>query len=318
MVNQEQMAGIGSYLIFGEETTYATAASAIASTFGIVHSQKITMKNNLKKISGFKDTSTTGRETVKVIAGAFEGSGTVEFTPLLWNWLKYVLGAVSGSGTVAAPYVYVAAALPTSLTISHCIDNVTTDREELLLGCMVTSVTIKAAMGEQVTVSMDYGFADIDKDATLTSNVAYPAYEPFSFAGATLEIPNATPVSNIIDSIEITITTGTEIKTGLGSRVGRKANPKELDYSVKFTVKYVDETLIEKFLGGSAGPSTSTPAADATLAVRFENSATHYVDFIFSSGYVDEYGEEAVHLAMIGEDLTFVTKSLTVNEVKTT
>lgn len=316
MANNELIAGVNSYLIYGEETTYGTAATLNKSFAGLITSFSPSSKNNLSKLRGFQDGTNNGRDVSHVLAQKFESSLSLEITPLSWAWLEYVLGSVSGAGTVASPFVYVGANTPTSISIGNEYNNVTTDRETTYLGCVINSVTIKAAVGEVATVSMEILAADLDKDSTLTANVTLPSLNPFSFSGATLEIPNASAVANIIDSVEITITNNVEIKYGLGSRVGQKPNFKERDYSVKFTVKYLDESLVEKFLGASSGPlATGTPAADATLAVRFENAANHYVDFIFASGYIEDFAEGNSLNEMITEDITYVAKSLTVNEV---
>jgi len=314
MANNELIAGVNSYLNYGVESTYGTAATLNKNFGGLITSFSPSMKNNLSKLRGFQDGSNNGRDVSHVLAQKFEASLSLEMTPLNWYWLEYVLGGVSGAGSVASPFLYVGANTPSSLSIGHALNNVTTDREETYLGCVINSVTIKAAVGEPVTISMEILTGDIDKDAALTAAVALPTLNPFTFAGATIEIPNASTISNIIDSVEITITNNVEIKYGLGARIGKRPNFKERDYAVKFTVKYLDETLIEKFLGASGGPATGTPAADATLAVRFDNSATHFVDFVFSSGYIEDFSEGNGLNEMITEDITYVAKSLSVTE----
>lgn len=314
MVNNELIAGVNSYLNYGVESTYGTAATLNKNFGGLITSFSPSMKNNLSKLRGFQDGSNNGRDVSHVLAQKFEASLSLEMTPLNWYWLEYVLGSVSGAGSVASPFVYAGANTPSSLSIGHALNNVTTDREETYLGCVINSVTIKAAVGEPVTISMEILSGDIDKDASLTSAVALPALTPFTFSGATIEIPNASAISNIIDSVEITITNNVEIKYGLGARIGKRPNFKERDYAVKFTVKYLDEALIEKFLGASAGPIATTPAADATLAIRFQNSATHFVDFVFSSGYIEDFSEGNGLNEMITEDITYVAKSLSVTE----
>jgi hypothetical protein len=314
MANTEKIAGIDSYLIYGAESTYGTAATPTLSFGALVQDVNPSMKNNIKKFRGFTDGSNNGRDVSHVIGGTFEVSFSANIIPLSWGWLEYVLGAVSGAGTVASPYAYVAANLPVGLTVSSNINNDTTDRESKYLGCVINQVVLKAAVGEAVTASIDFLAGDMAKDSTIASNVALPSLEPFSFVGGTIEIPNASAISNIIDSVEITITNSAEIKYGF-SRTTAARNFKARDYSLKFTVKYLDETLVEKFLGASGAPIATTPAADATVAIRFQNAANHYVDFIFSNGYIEDFAEGHTLNEMITEDITYTAKSLAVNEV---
>jgi len=315
MANRELISGVGTYLLYGDETTFGIAGT-VDTIFGLVSSFTPNMNNNVVKARGFKGSASGGRDIAQLVGGKFESSFSVELTPLNWDWLQYVVGSRSGSGTSGDPYIYTGSNTLTSLTVSHCFNNDTTDREELYLGCMVNSVTLKAAVGEPVTSTIEFVNADLDKDATLPSNVALTDVLPYTFAGGSIEIPNASAIPNIIDSVEITITNNINMVYGLGSRVGQSKAEGAREYSIKFTVNYVDETLIDLFLGSATGPTN--PTESATLAVRFDNpDGTRSVDFVFSESMIDSMSETANLNEIVKEDHTAVAKTLSVTEVQT-
>ena len=314
MANSELIAGTQTYLLYGAESTYGTAAT-VDKGFGIVRSFKPSGTRNVSERYGMKGSGNTGREGQKFTAGKYESSFSVDLDPQFWDWLEYVLGSVSGAGSSGDPYVYVAGVSPSSITVSNSLNNDTTDREEKYLGCMVSSMTLKASVGEPVSVTLDFISADMDKDATLPSNISSDTGEVYSFEGATLEVPNASAVSNIIDSIEITINTGAEIYYGLGSFVGQIGKAKKLEYSIKCNLKYLDETFIEYFLGNST--DVATPTAIASLGFKITNGATKSVDFVFSNLEVQNFDEELEVNELVVEDITFKALSLTVTEVQT-
>ena len=316
MANSELISGVGSFLLYGAETTFGTAAGTIDQQFGLVSSFTPNLNNNIIKARGFVGSTSGGRDVAQFVGGKFEQGFSVELTPLNWDWLQYVLGSRSGAGTVASPYVHTGANSLTSLTVSHNLDNVTTDREELYLGSMINSVTIKAAVGEPVTATIEFVGADLDKDSTIQSNVAITDVIPYTFAGGSIEIPNASAIPNVIDSVEITITNNVNIVYGIGSRVGQSKVEGARDYSVKFTVNYIDDTLIDLFLGSGTGPTN--PTESATFAVRFDNSdGVRYVDFIFAESVMESMSETANINEILKEDHTATAKTLTVNEVQT-
>jgi hypothetical protein len=315
MANAEKVAGVQSYFLYGAETTYGTGVTP-DSHFGIVTSIRPDIKNNLLTSRGFRGTSTGGRNIAKVVGGKVETTMGIDFEPQVWDWLVYVLGgARTGAGTAGSPYSYPEADTVGSLTLSHNIDNATTDREMKYLGMLVDTCTIKCAVGEKVTVSLDFVGGIPVKDATLASTVALNSGDVYTFAGGSIEVPNGSALPNIIDSVEITIKNNAETKYGLGSRLGRAGLVKERDYSVKFTVNYIDETIIDLVLGSATGPTATTnPTRSATLAVKFTNGANKYVDFVFTGATFDGWTEGAEANDMLTEDVTATCESLVVGE----
>ena len=315
MANIEKVAGVQSYFLYGDEATYGTAGT-VDKHFGLVTTPRPSLKNNLLISRGFKGSSSGGRNAAKVVGGKFEVGVGIDFEPQVWEWLEYVLGGTrTGAGTGASPYSYPESDTLTSLTLSHNIENDTTDREMSYLGCIVDQCTIKCSVGEKVTVSLDFLGADVDKDSTLATNTALDTSDPFTFAGGSIELPDGASLPNIIDSVEISIKNTAEIKYGLGSRVGQRAIVKAREYQVKFTVNYIDETLIDLFLGSATG--VTSPTRSATLAVKFVNGANKLIDFVFTGATLDMWDEGATINEAITEDVVAICESLTVSEQTT-
>ena len=312
MANAEKIAGVNSYILYGAESTYGTAVST-TKHFGLVTSFKPSLKNNLILGRSFKGTSTGGRNVAKVVGGKFESGFSIDFEPQVFDWMEYVLGtAPTGLGTGASPYVYAESDAVGSLTVSHSIDNATTDRDTQYLGALVNTCTIRCSVGEAVTVSLDFVSGDVDKDSTVQSAVALDTSDPFTFAGGSIEIPDGSAISNIIDSAEITITNNAEVLYGLGSRTGQAGVVKARDYNVKFTLKYLDETFIDWVLGSATGPTT--PTRSATMSLKFTNGTNKYIDFVFTGVTFEDYSVGADLNEVLTEDMNAICESLSVTE----
>ena len=231
MANTEQVAGVGSYLLYGEETTFGTAVTT-DTHFGYVTNLSPTLDNSNTYRRSFVGTTTGGRDVAKILPGVIKNSATIDFDVLNWTFMEFVLGTATGTD----PFTYTGANAPASITLSRSIDNVTTDRDEIWAGTAIDSITIKASVGEPVSVSMNILSANHQGDTTVATAVALPTEDVYSFSGADIELPNATPLTNIIDSLEITISNNYEMLYGLGSRRGQNAKAKARDYKISFTV----------------------------------------------------------------------------------
>lgn len=141
-----------------------------------------------------------------------------------------------------------------------------------------------------------------ENDTSILSNQDITETNPYTFAGASIELPDGTPLDNIIDSIEITITNNWEIMYGLGSRLGQKAKAKARDYKIKFTVKYLDNDLLNKVLGSATPTATTEPTENATLTVKFANSDGDELEINFTKFVFDTTSGSEEATEIISED----------------
>lgn len=225
--------------------------------------------------------------------------------------MQYVLGSRTGAGSQASPYIYTRDNQVSSLTFSTNIDNDTTDRDLQILGAKVSSFTIRAEVGSPVSVTSDWVSGKIAKDTAIQSGVALPSNEIMNFTGADLEIPNASSISNIIDSIEIVINRGTQLLYGVGSDTAKNALFKKFELRINFTVKYLDETLIELVMGGSSVLAT---ISETTLTVVFANGTNRTSDFAFTGVVFPEYENPHTPNEILTEGITAFARTLIITE----
>jgi len=315
MANTEAIGGVDSFLLYAEEATYNTDPGSGYAHFGLVKSFKATPNNEVTKLRGFSGTTTGGRDVAHFVPGKLSISADLEFDINDWAFMEFVLGTSTGSG----PYVYTGSNLPPSLTLHHSIDNPgsgATDMDLSVTGAVIDSCTIKCAVGEPVSCTINFMAGQILYDTTILSRVAMISDSPFSFSGATIELPDATAISNVIDSVEITIKNNWEILYGLGSRLGQSAKPKEREYTIKFTMKYLNNDTYLKLLGATTPTATGGPTENASLAVKFEKG-TQSADFVFTTFVIDEGSLSADLNQLIMEDISGTAASLTVTDDRT-
>ncbi len=258
-------------------------------------------------------TTTGGRNVAKAVPGLSDHSIDVEMDVLNWLFLEYVLGAIAGTTTKT----YTETDAPPSMTLHRCIDNpgaAATDQDAIWIGTVIDSVTIKCSVGEPVSVTLNMKAGSKKFDTTILSKQALPTVDVYHFAGASIELPNATPLTNIIDTLEITISNNFDMKGGLGSFNPQNAKARTRDYKIKFTVSYLDNALVQAVQGLAAPTDTTEPTEYATITCKFD-LAGDLTTFAFTKFVFDEHADNEDVNEIIGEDLTGTAFELTVTEV---
>lgn len=316
MANAEIISGVDSYLLFGTESTFGTKASTITGQLALTQSINPTINRDAKEHRGFAGSSGSGQLPQKTTSGTVEVTFPVEFKPLEWTWMESVLGTVNAAdGTAGTPFIYSFGANPSSLTFTHNLDNDTTDRNEVFLGSRFSNVTIRAALGEAVTVSADITTANFNKNTTLETNQTLITGEIFNFSGATLELPDSSAISHLIDSIEISINRTVTSKFGLGNYTAQNSRYGATELRVNVTFAYLDETFLDSVLGSSTTITELTN--NATLTVRFDSSDTNkFAEFKFTNVKFPEWNETADLNEFITEGVTGWAQGLTVEETQ--
>ena len=314
MANSEGVSGVDSYLIYGAETAYNTAVAATIQ-FGLVTNFSPSTTNNNTYRRGFTGGGQSGRDVIKVLPGKAEHSLSFDFDVINWLFMEHVLGTAAGSD----PYTYSGSDATKSITVVRAIDNPggsATDRDEIWSGCVFDSITIKAAVGEPVSVSANVKAGHHSFDETIQSKVSLGTPSVYNFTGGSIELPNASSMSNIIDSVEITITNNYEMLYGLGDRRPLNARPKSRDYKIKFSLKYLDNTYLQAILGLAIPIATTTPTEYATIELNFVDG-DRSAAFLFTKFTFDELsGKESLN-EMIGEDFGGTANTLVVTEDNT-
>jgi len=314
MANSEAVSGVDSFVLYGAETTYNSAVTA-DTQIGLVTNFSPSTNNNNTYRRGFTGGGQSGRDVIKVLPGKVEHGLSFDFDVINWLFMEHVLGTAAGGD----PYTYSGSDATKSITMVRAIDNpgsTATDRDEIWSGCVFDSITIKAAVGEPVTVSATMKGAYHTFDTTIHSKVTLGTPSVYNFSGGDIELPNATSMSNIIDSVEITITNNYEMLYGLGDRRPQNARPKTREYKIKFSLKYLDNTYLQAVLGSADAIATTVPTEYATIELNFVDG-DRSAKFLFTKFTFDEMsGKESIN-EMLGEDFSGTANTLVVTEDNT-
>jgi len=308
-VNSEAIGGVHSYLLYGKETTFGTAV-ATNLHLGLLTSFRSSIANNLEEHRGFRGTTTGGREIVKYTSGKLDLKFNVDMKVTNWKFLEFVMGTVAGSSN---PYTYTLAAIPPSLTVASNIDNpgptTPADLEETFSGSVVNSCSIKSSVGQPVTSSLEFLSALCVVDTTLSAAVALPDEGVYNFTGGSIELPSGTALTNV------TISNNFELLYGVGSRLARKGLPKQVDYKIKITLKYLDNALVTAALGATTPVAAGGPTEYATLKLTFADASRNAV-FTFSKVPMTDFARAIEINTPIGEDISLTAATLSVAETR--
>lgn len=265
-------AGVDSFLIYEEESTYKSDPGSYPKTFGILNSFNPGWSNNLNKIRGSNgplptsNTEATSRDAQNILDGNAEGSLSVEIEPQEMRWLKQVFGSESGAGTSADPYNYPQDSAGTqseklkyldvpSLTLAaaHLYGGTgdSSDATYKMTGGKISSATISGSAGEEVTASLEIPHAEVVEDDSLVTANSIPSKDVYNFDAFSAEIPNGTPVDNIAQDFELSIDNGVELRHGLGEITPQDALTGERDFELSLTLDHEGVTYLTDFINSS-------------------------------------------------------------------
>lgn len=337
MVQYDVRAGVDTYCLYGAETTYNTEASTIASHFGIVQSVTPSLRNNLQRIRGMKgvdpatNTAVNARDAVHLLPGKFEGTASVEFQPSHFQWLLQVLGSSTGDGSSATPFNYPRATASTAADKKELLSlpsislatnfqfagtSDAANKVWTFLGCVVTSCTIRAAVGEPVSVSIEFQVGGLAGSGTLETAVALDTNEVYYFIGANVEYPASSAITNVIDGFELSITNDVEQKHGCGTgsatRTAKIARAKTRDYSLRLNLTAEGTQFMDDFLGSAT--TVGSPVEIATVVLKFAGDSNHTCDITCRNVIIDEDNMPQTYPDIVPENITLIPKMVTATE----
>ena len=299
-----------SWLSYGWETTYGTAATTIDKAFGHgVRVTNLTRRNNIEKIF-----SCGYRNAQKLVAKKFEGAITMEWVLANPWFFKGVMGGSSSTGTDPTTHTFSEADSIEGVTISNNV-SMASDAMINLLGSKFATTTITAAVNELIRVRADLPYVNEAKTTTTSSKVA-DSFDLFTFAHGSLELPNGTTLA-MVQNAEVTIANTPEIVLGLGSRLGQDQPVKNREYSGTITMALqASADLLEKCYGSATGPSALSVSEQATMELVFTNGLTssskRSINMLFTGVQLDEESMPQDPTAIIMEDVSVVMRSLSV------
>lgn len=307
----EIRAGVETHVLWGKETTYATEATTIDKHFGHMQSLLQNIRRNLLEWRSFKGSSGGGRSPAAILPGRFDFTLTADFKPTNFDFLELCLGSVTGTGTGGDPFIYTPSASQPSFTIADNYDT-TVDSSRKMLGCKINTWTIRALIGEPASVTLDILGGDMTKGTVLETNVALSSVDPFNFTQGDIEMPDASPISNIIDSFELVSLNNVELLHGVGNKTAQNALGKMRDFKVNLALKYYDDTWGDLFLGSSTAVTAPSNIASVTLVL---DNGTQSLKLKLTDLKIVNLDPGATVAEVVTEGMVLSAKSMTAEEV---
>lgn len=279
----------------------------------------ISRNNNAERIYGVGARNATATVN-KQYGGAFTASGVLTNA----YWLLGVLGANSDGGIAGAyTHTYTEANILPSFTTKTSFELGTTDFLTALIGCVVNTCTISAAVNEALKFSLEgtYRYENLSTTA-LNDNVDV---EPvFTFAHGSIEMPDGTDIA-AVQSFELTIVNNAEPVYGVGSRFMTGIVAKNREYNFTMTAAFNDYTdLLTYFMNGTAiatAPAAGSGTEIATLELTFTNDDGDILDINLTGVHINEETLPQNVNEVVKEDVTGWARACTniiyTNDVQT-
>lgn len=262
-VGDTALFGYSTILGVGEETTYGTLATA--TNFIEFNSESLKRSIEFKNLESINTTRDYQRRMTmnEAVDGAIECDFNLASDFCLYL-LKHALGGTVSSATISA------GAITHTFNLGDMESNKGTssaaDMKGLTFmckkggkaiwsfqGCRINQLTIKAEVGNPVTMNVEV----IGKTATITSTdtltATYSGILPLNFSGITFQTGNTTSSysSESIMSLEWTINNNLVNDTNareLGSRTVKILPPTRREVSLKYTQRFDTITAYNRFI----------------------------------------------------------------------
>lgn len=267
------ISGIRARLSYGWEATYKAGSSTYDKIFG----QGTKVTTNTRNQTPARQYGIGNVEAVSTTLGNYEIAMSVE--SLLSNgwWLRAVTGNTSvdtGAGPYTHTYVNSAGS---PATINKAVQSfetrlgydMDTDHEFRVLGCFLNNISLSSPVGEPVKMTFDITGASENYSSTLQA-VVTETEEPLIFAYGTLELPTGTTLLKV-QSVDLTINRNPEGIRALGSRSIQQVANKLSEYEIKFTMSFVDVSILNQFAGSATSGPQNFVSEVATLKLNFNN-----------------------------------------------
>jgi hypothetical protein len=199
--------------------------------------------------------------------------------------------------------------------IEHGFDAETADVVRNMKGVIMNSLSLKASLGEVVkcTSELVWGNEDAIGTAVDTTIAADDIKFPYTFAHATLELPDATVVAQL-QEFEITFNMNTELLYGMGSANAVGAFRKIFEMTGKFKSATVNKTQLQRVF--DAADATTANTGIATLQITLTNglatSLEKSIILDFAGVGVSEHSTEMQPGEAVFENLSFQLRNVQV------
>ena len=297
--------GAYGYILYGWEDSFGNGASTRDKVFG--RAQRITgitRRENPEPIYELYQ-----RTVDDWFLRNFEGRVSLEW--ILANpWIfKAVMGSVSTTGTGPYTHTFTKAKSLVSMEIENGFEGASANVVRYFRGAVVDSLTLTATVGDAVRVRADIAYFKETIGTTL-GTATIDSFDPFTFAHATLELPDGTVLAEV-QTFELTIANNVLGLYGLGSRYAVGAIPRALDLSGRITITMKDSTLL-----GYLGVEQDDIEFKVTNGLTGADERT--ITFKGTGVMIGEHGTSMEPNELVLEDLAFRIRELTIEAINNT
>lgn len=190
-MGREYYDGRDNYVIYAEETSYATGGTpAVATNFGEVQGVTLNMNQNLLRTQGIGD----GLNAQHVSLGMFTVDGSINTKPVDFTFLQYGVGyrPAAGAGTTAAPYLLVengtfgySATTLNTLKIELGAKAVSNHQTKTVDGVVINSWSLTGAIGEELACSINFSGKTVARATSIETYTAVTT-RPYVFNGGSV------------------------------------------------------------------------------------------------------------------------------------
>lgn len=251
-----------------EDASVHTASAETFNAFGQGVDANISPSNNQQRIVGVGS-----RNATTTVPMQYNGSLTVNGKVTNGYWLLGVLGEVTDSGTAPYDHTYTESDSIPSMTVEVPV-NLDSDYTREVVGTVINRCTLTATVNEPVSFSLECNYRHEEVTQSTTS-IQSDSFEPFTFAGGTIELPSGTPIASV-QTAELTIVNNASMVYGVGSRFAQGYAPMNRQYNIRLTVRIEDFDLLKHFFGNSSStPQEGTDQSIADMKLDYTNNTTN-------------------------------------------
>lgn len=285
--------GRSGFIQLGEESTYGVGVSVTVSnrivSASLAEAQERSRKTYLSQSAAAF--STGHFDNFLVVGGSvdlpllYEGSGMI---------LKAALGAAASTG--AGPYLHTYTAA-TDLPSLSVIQQRGTGSSEKFLGCMISTLTISGAAGEEIMMSVEFIAQDADARTSAVSSSFGTGRQVFHYEAGSLSFGGNTYK---VKSFELTVDNKLERRQVLGQKTTLEPVISDVrEAMLNLTLEMEDNNLYTAQLNDTT--------SDAVI--HFTNSDSDVFSIYLNAAYVTDYSDPINTFGAIERTLTLMGES---------
>lgn len=291
-----------SYLRIGKESSWGGGFS------GSNHQDIKMISSTLQTTQERERTTHLSVPSSGVQEGSFEGfrlsGGTIDI-PVSYDGigmlLEASLGTLTTTGPVSAVYThtFTPAFNQSSLAIDFERGTNLANSMERFTGCKVSTMTISAEAGAEVTCSFEL----IAKDSaarTSATSASFPAYDQvFHYEAGSLALGSSfSPTTLDIRSFELTMSNALDRRNLLGSKLTGEPVPTDLrEVTMSVTCDVTDNTLYNASLAGTTD--------DVSITFTRTADTDHTFKITLSNAKIEDYNDNITAFGRVERTFTF-------------